>query len=215
MIAIIAAMFGLIALRSGAWLYWEQQGFLRNLSETISFLHQRAISDGVYYRMEFHMNNDSECFQEKNNYCVRVGEVVPEEEDFAFLKDLSSAESGVGLLSLQLAVRQNPSPGTYQNMIAPRSIPSLGEPIYLPSGSYFLDIRSMRGLELPNSGDVPPYILFSPRGFSEFSVIHLVMSQNSAGEKNIVTILVNPFTGITQTFKGYKDFEWTYGRKSE
>ena len=86
----------------------------------------------------------------------------------------------------------------------------------------FTDVRTMRGvINPPDSGmqnsrpDDPnrpgmAYIRFSPRGFSEFSVIHLKL----ANEKD-VTILVNPFTGEADIIRGYKDYEWTYGRNKK
>ena len=48
-------------------------------------------------------------------------------------------------------------------------------------------------------------IIFSPKGFVDFSVIHLY--NDRGGE---YTILVNPFTGFTEQYNEYKDFEWTY-----
>jgi hypothetical protein len=67
----------------------------------------------------------------------------------------------------------------------------------------------MRGLKPASEGGTA-YMLFSPRGFSEFSVIHIVLSNGAP-----VTILVNPFTGGTEIYREYKDFKWTYGRNKE
>ena len=67
----------------------------------------------------------------------------------------------------------------------------------------------MRGLKLRNV-DKSAYILFSPRGFSEFAILHL-----SSTTRDPVTILINPFTGLTETFREYRDYEWTYGRNKE
>ena len=84
----------------------------------------------------------------------------------------------------------------------------------------FIDVKTMRGLvKLPQGGEQAStgndpnrpglaYIRFSPRGFSEFAVIHL---RTAAGKE--ITILINPFTGEAQIIREYKDFEWTYGKK--
>ena len=113
-----------------------------------------------------------------------------------------------GNLSLELAAFLSPSSGATQTMIPPPSFPSLAEPVTLPQGVEFDDIKTMRGKHLAGEGGLAA-ILFSPRGFSEFSVIHLLIG----GEP--VTILVNPFTGLTETYYEYKEFEWTYGRSRE
>ena len=51
-------------------------------------------------------------------------------------------------------------------------------------------------------------IIFSPKGFVDFSVIHLY---NDRGKE--YTLQVNPFTGITERYDEYKDFEWTFNDK--
>jgi prepilin-type N-terminal cleavage/methylation domain-containing protein len=131
-ISVIGAIYSLIAFRPGARLYWDRESFLRKISETITFLHHRAVADGVHYRMEFHMSDTSECYTETGQYCVRVGEIVAEGEDYenSSVQGMLSGGAGVGILSLELALRQHPSMGTYQNMIEPRNFPSLAKPIY-------------------------------------------------------------------------------------
>jgi prepilin-type N-terminal cleavage/methylation domain-containing protein len=211
-IAVIGAMYGIISFSPGSRIYWEREAFLRRINETITFLYHRAVADGVHYRMEFHMNESSECFEESGQYCIKIGEIVAEEENTSNLGGLLNQSAGVGLLTLELAVRQNPSIGQYQMMVEPRNFPSLSKPIYLPFGASFIDVRTMRGLETPNQNQsTPPYITFSPRGFSEFAVIHLAFAANDDQEQQ-VTILVNPWTGIPETYREYKDFEWSYGR---
>lgn len=213
-LAVLGAAYGLIAFRPGARTYWDREGFLRRLTETISFLYNRAIVDGVHYRMEFHMSDTSECYKEQGQFCIRIGEIVPEEEDYQKLSSLFNAEAGVGLLSLELAMRQNPSIGGYQMLTEPRNFPSLGKPIFLPAGTRFMDVRTMRGLIKPeDAGETPPYITFSPKGFSEFAVIHLEFAGAEGSQE--VSVLVNPFTGMAQVFREYKDFEWTYGRNKK
>lgn len=202
---IITVIFGVISIRSTAFGYWQREGAIRRLSETITFLHHRAINDGVFYRMEFDLDPESSSY--------RVGQIVAEERDETELIALSSSEAGVGILSLQLADFLTPSVGRYQTMIPPPDFPSLAEPVELPPGLLYQDIRTMRGLQAADSNyDQKPYILFSPRGFSEFAVIHLQFGDDNEGK---VTILVNPFTGLTEIYREYRDFQWTYGRTEE
>ncbi|MCB0335860.1 MAG: prepilin-type N-terminal cleavage/methylation domain-containing protein [Bdellovibrionales bacterium] len=202
-LAIIGIISGFATFKSGAFAYYEQEGMLRRLSETITFLHHRAITDGVFYRMEFDLDPD------KPQY--KVGEVVPQGSTEGDENLSTFSQAGVGLLSLEMAAHLSPSIGEYQYMIEPRSIPSLGKPVELPHGCVFKDINTMRGKFEENSSDgTKPYVLFSPRGFSEFAVIHITLAQG-----NDVTVLINPFTGLTSIYREYKEFEWSYGRKKE
>lgn len=214
-VSVIGAIYGLIAFRPGARLYWEREAFLRKITETITFLHHRAVADGVHYRMEFHMSDSSECYTETGTYCIRVGEIVAEETDYSNVQGLLTQGASVGILSLELAVRLHPSIGRYQSMIEPRNFPSLAKPIYLPAGAFFEDVRTMRGKHTPRDGaEEIPYILFSPRGFSEFAVIHVSFGLRDSKPQQ-VSILINPFTGLTDVYREYKDFEWSYGRKKK
>jgi prepilin-type N-terminal cleavage/methylation domain-containing protein len=203
-IAIISLIFALPITRRTTTQYWQEEAMVRRLSETIILLHHQAVLDGVYYRMEFDLNRQQPAY--------RVGEIVAEGENNEYLKSLSSADSGAGFLSVQLAKFLNPSEGWFQTMIPPRSMPSLAEPVRLVKETYFADVVTMRGQILERDG-LLPYLMFSPRGFSEFAVIHLQLSQVD----NKVTILVNPFTGLTDIYRGpeFKDFAWTYGRKQK
>ena len=204
-IMIITVVYGLVSFRSTAFGYWQREGAIRKLSETLVFLHYRAVNDGVFYRMEFDMNPDQPSY--------RIGQIVAEQRDDALLQELSSADAGVGLLSLELADFLTPSTGKYQSMIPPPNFPSLAKPVDFPPGLTFEDIRTMRGIQTADGNlDQKPYIIFSPRGFSEFAVIHLQFGEQNEGK---ATILVNPFTGLTEIYREYRDFEWTYGREQD
>ncbi|NLF26238.1 MAG: prepilin-type N-terminal cleavage/methylation domain-containing protein [Deltaproteobacteria bacterium] len=203
-IAIIAAIFALPITRRATTQYWREESMIRRLSETLVLLHRQAITDGVFYRMEFDLSREHPAY--------RVGEIVAEQEDFSALQHLSSADAGVGFCTIQLAKFSSPDEGHFQSMIPPRSFPSLADPVPLSADTYFADIMTMRG-KIDERTGVTPYILFSPRGFSEFAVIHLQLSRPD----NKVTILVNPFTGLTDIYRDseFKEFEWTYGRKKK
>lgn len=192
-LVIIGVITALAVVRTGSLAYWKEENFLRKLSETIVFLHYQAVVDQAFYRIEFDFEHQS----------YRVGILKVEDADEqSELADLSD----IGNVSLELAAYLNPSLGTIQTFIPPPSLPSLIEPVPLPEGSRIRDIHTMRGKEMSGK----PYVLFSPRGFSEFSVIHLVQSSGA-----ILTILINPFTGNTDIIRGDKDFEWSYGRSKK
>lgn len=193
-IALIGLIYALIGLRSGTFSFWEEEGFLRRLTETIEFLHHQAVIDQSFYRLDFDLK--------ENSWRVRAVKVEEENEN----KDLESLATDAGSLSLELAAFLNPDMGRSQSLIPAPSFPSLSEPQLLPKGTLIEDIRTMRGRQSAATSSEAS-IYFSPRGFSEFAVIHLRL----AGV-NPVTILVNPFTGLTQIYREYRDFEWSYGR---
>ena len=168
-------------------------------SEVIEFLHHQAVADQAFYRMEFDLKN--------HTYKVGVFRSGPIVED----ESLSVLASDAGNLTLELAAFLNPSTGQEGTMIPPPSFPSLAEPVDLAPDLTIDSIRTMRGKKIASEGG-KAFIMFSPRGFSEFAVLHI-----AAGEYKKITILVNPFTGLTEIFKGdeFKDFEWTFGRKND
>ncbi len=182
----------MVASRSTSYAYWKEEGFIRGLSETLNFLHHQAVVDQGFYRFEIDL--------EKNQYTIGI--LRPEAES----EELQNLSSELGNLSFELAAFLNPSVGETATIIAPPSMPSLAKPVIPPEGVLFEDVQTMRG----KMNEGKPYIMFSPRGFSEFAVIHL---RQSTGEQ--ITILVNPFTGLTKVIRGYKDFNWTYGRDKQ
>lgn len=185
----------MVGIRSGSFDFWKEEGFVRRISETITFLHHQAIADQAFYRMDFDLRN--------NNYRVRV--IRTEEHDD--IERLTQISADAGTLSLELAAFLNPSIGQSQTLIPPPAVPSLAEPQPFPGGMTIEDVRTMRGRFAPPQDELA-YIVFSPRGFSEFAVLHFKLNGGQP-----LTILVNPFTGLTDIYREYKDFEWSYGRK--
>jgi prepilin-type N-terminal cleavage/methylation domain-containing protein len=196
-IMILGLVYALVGSRTGTFAFWQEEAFLRKLSETIQFLHHQAVLDQNFYRLDFDLKNNR----------WRVSAVRVEEESVN--EDLAALAADAGALSLELAAFLNPSMGEGQTLIPPPSFPSLWDPQLLPEGVAIQDIRTMRGKESASTSD-NAYIVFSPRGFSEFAVIHITLSGGSP-----VTILVNPFSGLAEIFREYKDFEWTYGRQKK
>lgn len=195
-VTVIAAVMAVITFRGGSARFWSQEGFIRRLSEVMTFLHHQAVVDGEFYRLEFDFD--------RRQYSIGVMK-----SDDAVDEHLSDIAEDAGSLTLELASRLSPSLGEGQTVIPPPSFPSLAEPVSFPEGVALVDVRTMRGVHEASQGGTA-WTLFSPRGFSEFAVVHLELDNGSA-----LTILVNPFTGLTEVFREYRDFEWTYGRTSE
>ena len=194
-ISIIAIVMLLVTVRIGTFEYWKEEGFIREFSELTQLLHNQAIADQSFYRLDLDLKN--------NTY--KVGVLRVEEE--AYSSGLTSLASTAGIVSTELAFFLYPSIGRSQTVIPPPSYPSLAEVRHLPGSVAFEDVRTMRGDQKSSEAD-KAYVMFSPRGFSEFAVIHLRLS----GDRP-VTILINPFTGLTDIYREYKEFEWTYGKK--
>ena len=203
-IAIFGVVASIIGLRTGNFSWWNEDASLRRLSETISFLHYQAGADQSFYQLELDLT--------KNQF--RAGVLRPDDTAIA---SLASLAAGAGNLTLELAAFLNPSAGDSQTFIPPPRYPSLAEPYQFPEGLVFEDVVTMRGTIKPgdSTSSIPgdntrAVIRFTPRGFSEFAVIHLKRPSGAS-----VTILVNPFTGVTETYPERRDFEWAYGRKKE
>ncbi len=196
-LVIIGLAFGVIIPKTGPFAYWRQEGFLRELSDTLTFLHQQAVADQAFYRMEFDL--------EANTFVV--GAIRPESDLNG--QGIQGIAEDAGNLTLELAAYLNPSLGSTYTVIPPPSFPSLGEEKHLPDGITVQDIRTRTG-KFTASDAKKVALMFSPRGFSEFAVIHLQLARQQQA-----TILLNPFTGSTDLYREYKDFEWTYDSKKK
>ena len=172
-------------------MFWKQRSGLRKLTETISFLHYQAIADQAFYRLEIDFKENS----------YRVGVVRPEPENAQQFLDLAG---DAGSISLEIADFLSPGLGGSHTLIPPPNFPDLFTPIPLPDGVIFQDVKTPQG-EFVRGTSEKAWFHFAPRGFTEFAVLHLTLSDESP-----LTILVNPFTGTTETFPEYKEFEWTY-----
>lgn len=192
--ALIAGLLALVGRGTGTFAYWREESFVRALRERLEFLHHRSIADQLYYQMELSLPENS----------YRIG-VLRSDHDVNSNVSVQS-DSGVGSISLELAVFLNPSLGNAQTMIPPPSFPSLAQAVHLPSGCRIHSIRTRTTVHKADDAH-SVYLVFNPQGFSEFAVIQLDLTSGP------VTILSNPFTGSTQVFRGYKDFQWTFGPK--
>lgn len=196
-ISIIGIASVLLLMRSDAYSYWKEESFLRRFVETIQFLHHQAVQDGEYYQLEIN-------FKE---HFYRVGVFKEDPQSVSNLP--SGIDPNAGTLSLELATFLNPNFAQNGSIIPPPSFPSLAETQPLPEGMLVESVKTMLNGELDEKIADAATVLFSPRGFSEFAVIHLSMSDGSP-----VTVLLNPFTGLSEIYRDKRDFEWTYAAKS-
>lgn len=194
-LVIVGLAMSLAAVRLGTLDYWKEQSALRKLTDTIVLLNNQAVMDQVFYRMEFDL--------EKNQY--RVGAMRPEDTMAA-----PSTTYNAPPLQLELSNIISPAIPDGATMIPPPSMPSLAEPITLPGKMLFVDVVTTRGKTARGDKRNNPFLMFSPRGFSEFGVLHLTM-----GDESPITLLVNPWTGLAEVYREYKDFEWTLANRDK
>ena len=196
-ITIIAITFMLLGSRLGISAFWNEESFLRKLRETITFLHQQAVVDQTYYRMDFNFDTHS--------YKVSAISSVNSEVN----QDEQLIASGTGYLSNELSLILSPALGRDYQLIPPPSFPSMANEVPLPESLSFSMLKTQRG-EFTGQQQEQSYILFSPRGFSEFAAIYL-----NHGEFGKITILINPFSGNTELFREEKEFNWNFNQTSD
>lgn len=193
-IILIGALTSFAVVRLGISSSWNEEGAIRRLAETLSFLHFQSAADQAFYRLEFNLDDDS----------YRIGVVRPESDVNQNLAQ--QAGEDLGNLTLELADFLNPAASDAETIIPPPNFPSLAEPQYLPATMYIEDIRNMSVVRTKEDGGRIS-LLFSPRGFSEFGVIHLRISENLP-----ITLVTNPYTGEPEIYRDYREFRWQGGR---
>ena len=200
-VLVFAALMMLATVPTGAIRYWKEEAFLRRLMDTIQFLHTQAVADQSFYRLELDFGKgDQKSF-------FSVGVVKPEEDPALNTAGVASAD--VGLVSTELYFFLHPSTGVdgSYSIIPPPSFPSLYDPVMFPQDVYLERVRTAGGIYERGHSE-KAFLLFSPRGFSAFAVLHLTLGRGAPA-----TILVNPFTGMTTLYHEFKDFEWTYSNR--
>lgn len=199
-ILVVGLLMLLATIPTGAYQYWKEEAFIRRLTETIQFLHTQAVADQAFYRLELDFGKD----EQKSFFSVGV---VQPEEDTA-LQTQNAASEDIGLVSTELYFFLHASTGAEGSytIIPPPSFPSLYEPVFFPQDVVLEGVRTASA-RYDREHDDKAFLVFSPRGFSAFAVLHLRLSKGAP-----VTILVNPFTGMTSIYREFRDFEWTYSK---
>jgi prepilin-type N-terminal cleavage/methylation domain-containing protein len=199
-IVVVGLSMGLLSVRLGAVDFWREQSTLRKLTETIVLLNNQAILDQQFYRMEFDLKGNS----------FKVGVMRPDNAGLAGTSNGRQAAFNLDTLEEDLALLLSPESSSSATMIPPPSMPSLAEATKLGGRYVLLDVVTSEGKFSRDAEDIPnPAIRFSPRGVSDFGVIHI-----STGGETAITILANPWTGLAEVYPGYRDFKWTMLRQS-
>lgn len=195
-ILVVSALVYLGFRNSSSAQFWKRQGAIRELNETMRFLFHQAIADRSFYEIEFDL--------EKSTYKVGVLRPEPGADD-----RLQEVAQDAGNITLELNAFLNPSYGESYTVIPPPNFPSMGEPRQLPDGLTIEAVYTPTGW-IRRSEKKKARMRFSPRGFAEFTVLHLLM-----GGEQEMTLVNNPFTGLTQLHPGFKDYEWTFAEKKK
>jgi prepilin-type N-terminal cleavage/methylation domain-containing protein len=199
-IVVIGLTMGLLSVRLGAIDFWREQSTIRKLTETIVLLNNQAVLDQQFYRLEFDLKGNS----------FKVGVMRPDNAGLGESLNGRLASFNLDTLEEDLALLLSPESSSSATMIPPPSMPSLAQPTKLGGRYILLDVVTSDGKISREMDDVPnPAIRFSPRGASDFGVIHI-----STGGETAITILANPWTGLAEVYPGYRDFKWTMPRQS-
>ncbi len=199
-IAIVGLTLGLVSMRIGAMDFWREQSSLRKLTETIALLNNQAILDQQFYRLEFDLKGNS----------FKAGVMRPDNAGLAGSSAGSRSAINLDILEEQLALLLSPESSSGATMIPPPNMPSLAEPNKLGGRYVLLDVVTSEGkFSRDNDEAQHPALRFSPRGVSDFGVIHI-----STGGESAITIVANPWTGLAEIHPGYKDFKWSMPRQS-
>lgn len=193
-VAIIGLMIGIFTVRISDVNYWKEEAALKKLSDLVAFLNNQAVMDQSFYRLEFDLENRQ----------YKVGVI---KNDSMVMQNQSGAN--LPPLKLELSALLSPDMGDETTVIPPPSYPSLADTITFPGAMQFLDVLTPRGKIKSGDKRENPSLIFSPRGTSEFGVIHLAL-----GPEKPITILVNPWTGMAEVYREYKEFEWTMGKQN-
>lgn len=200
-VTIVGLTLGLVSVRMGAMDFWREQASLRKLTETIALLNNQAILDQQFYRLEFDLKGNS----------FRAGVMRPDNAGLAGASAGLASAINLDPLEEQLALLLSPESSSTATMIPPPSMPSLADPTPLGGRYVILDVVTSEGKFSREDDEAPtPAIRFSPRGASDFGVIHI-----STGGDSAITIVANPWTGLAEQYPGYKDFKWTAPRENQ
>jgi prepilin-type N-terminal cleavage/methylation domain-containing protein len=191
-LAIIGIVVGIAGFKSTALGRFREDRALNYFKQIVEFLHHQAKHYYEFYQIEFNLQDNS----------WKVGILEPDNTETP--PTATSSNIALGTLTKELSIFLNPPLGNTQSFLPPPQFPSLSTPQKLPASAMFVDVVTPRGKITTESG-VFPYIIFSPRGFTEFAYIHIRRSDGTD-----VTMVVNPFSGAVDQIEGYEDFEWTY-----
>ena len=240
-ILIIALMSGLAARRLGATLAWQKKAEVRKLINTWELLYQESLARGEAYRLIIDLTED---LSRPDQYFVRK-EILPESDSIKQVDRLENLRldsekqrraekelNEIPSIEEQIEMEQNLEKQNLQELFykslyidpfgdtqltVPTEFPSLQKPQDLKGGIRIRDVQT----EFGTIGRGQAFIRFSPRGGSDFAVIHVLMNADQIAEatkkaappEQIYTILLNPWTGKAIVTNREINYEWALGTK--
>ncbi len=230
---IMAGLFLLVGDKSGTAIRLREEGFIRNLRETISFLYNQSIADQTEYVLNIAIAEDGTFsynvgtmgsgnkgdIMSSGSSDLRTayyqGIAYPKEPEQDVKKKSKYAAKGdytaKGFYGTRKEREQKEAEEETEDGKAFRpaqNFPSLATPNLAPNNFKIKDILILENEYTPEDAD-SVQIVFSPKGFVDFSVIHFFDDR-----KGEYTLLINPFTGFTEFYNEYKEFEWAFGDES-
>ncbi len=201
----------------------KQQGEIRRLLNTWEMLFNEALARGEAYRLIIDLDKGSYFVRRE----IKAQEGVVKEVDYiANLRTKGEKErrknrAEENLLSLEEEFAKEDArqgldletlfylslfadPEGNMRLARPLEFPSLAKEKLLDEGISIRDIKTEGGTIKAGKAS----IRFSPRGSSEFAVIHFLIN-----EEHVVTALLNPWTGVSKVQEGDVDFEWTLNKR--
>lgn len=221
-VVIIALISTFVVTRFDSLLIWKQKGDLRAFLNTWEFLFNEALARGESYRLVIDLDN--------NSYFVRrevaeQGDTVRQvdhltnlrtkgekerrgrrEEEYELSLDEEFKEEDArqsGALDSLFYGSIYADPEANLRLAIPLEFPALAERKTLTDGLYIRDVRTQE--DEAKKGQV--FIRFSPRGASEFAVVHFTIRDH------VFTAFMNPSTGEVALRDGDLNFEWTLGNE--
>ncbi len=217
-IILFVFMSGLVVTRFESLMGWRQRGDLRKLIDTWEFLYTQSISRNTGYQLRINLDensyrvlrevtrtNDDEVQnvdylanlrtqgEKKRREEKKLEDSLTMEEEYA-REDLRQAQDLETLFYQEIFA----DPNGNVRLGTPIEFPKLAEEQKLSPGINIRDLRSPRGEITEGIG----YVRFSPRGASEFAVMHFEVGSQ------VYTTMMNPSTGKVLLENGDKKYEW-------
>ena len=199
---------------------WKQEGDIRRIMSTWQLMFNESFARGEGYRLILNIDNNSYYVRREVHPEGNTTEQVDRLENLRSKKEKSRrAEKEVeSLPSLkeEFAEEDRRQSGSLDSLYyrtlfsdpegpvrlaVPLEFPALGEERTLAEGLKIRDVV-VRGERLEQGEAV---LRFSPRGGTEFAVVHMV-----AGDV-VYTLVNDPATGNVKLHVGDMDFEWQHG----
>lgn len=191
LIALVLAglLMGLAIGQVGKLRQREMKHAASRLGSTIRYLYNKAISDGVTFRLvldmeeqKYWVESTTEAFalkrEEEEGPRTEEGEEEEKEEESGVPEIIKPKEA----------------------VFSPQESYLL-KPVSLPKGVYFKDVYAEHQIERLDTGKA--FIHFFSRGYAEQSVINL----RDVDDEVHYSLTVNPVTGAVRIEKGYKEPE--------